>query len=283
MQLRAKFKFDRKGRYAVNAGLFSGNVINGGWNNTGLGTGKTQSNLFLKQLYFVAKPVKEVEFQVGGLGLNNGENTEITGYDNDAYLMGERVIVRAPKSVWFDEISATNGFFGDPLKPSVFQRFHRLDESNYHQFLVRKQVNKRVGFSADYTFEGGRDILRQAIKLQPAIKNVIDTFLFEQYERVSTPNGYGMHVFADKAITKKLTVNAGFARVDRRVLFNADRFPPGERVYASASYKARPDVTFSTILVEGVGPLPTNVSPRTRFEIILTWNVLETLHRHRVF
>src|SRR5436190_19601642 len=94
---RGRFKFDRKAHYGVNFGLFTGNNITGGWNNTGLGTGSGQTNLYLKQLYFYARPIKEIEIQVGGLGLNNGENTEITGYDNDAYMTGERVMVRAPR------------------------------------------------------------------------------------------------------------------------------------------------------------------------------------------
>jgi hypothetical protein len=197
-------------------------------------------------------------------------------------MMGERIALRAPKHVWFDEISATNGFLGDANRPSVFKRFHRLDESNYHQFLVRKQLTKHVGFSADYTFEAGRDILHQAIKLKPAARHFFTTLLFEQYERVSTPNGYGMNASAEKAINKKLTVNAGFARVDRRVLFNADRFPPGKRAYAGAAYRPRPDMTLTTILIEGLGPLATPATPRTRFELIFTWNVLETLHRRHV-
>ena len=114
--VRGRFKFDRKGRYSVNFGLFTGNAITAGWNNTGLGTGRGQTNLYLKQLYFSAKPIKEFEIQAGGLGLNNGENTEITGYDNDAYVTGERVIVRAPQKLYFDEISLTNGYLGDPLQ-----------------------------------------------------------------------------------------------------------------------------------------------------------------------
>jgi hypothetical protein len=227
--------------------------------------------------------VKKIEFQFGGLGITNGENTEITGYDNDAFVTGERVIVRNPKKVFFDEISATNGFLGDAAKPSIFHRLHRLNESNYHQFLVRKQVTKQISFSADYTFEAGRDIFRQAVKFKPQKKYFIDTLLFENYERVSTPNAYGFNVFADKALSKKFVVNGGFARVDRRALFNADRFPPGKRLYMSASYKLIPDLTLTSIIIQGVGKLSAPQTPRTRFEILLSYNLLASLQRHHIF
>jgi len=281
--VRGRFKFDRKSRFTLNFGLFTGNVITGGWNNTGLGTGRGQTNLYFKQLYFSAEPIKELEIQVGGLGLNNGENTEITGYDNDAYVTGERLRIHAPRKLYFDEISVTYGYLGDPIRPSVFQRFHRMNESNYHQVLIRKQIDKHVGVSADYTFETGRDILRQAIKFKPPVKYFFTSLLFEQYERVSTPNGYGMNASAEKVINKRFTVSGGFARTDRRILFNADRFPTGKRIYLGGIYKLRPDLAIGSIIIEGVGPLPTPVTPRRRFEILFNWNVLESLHRHHIF
>ena len=106
---KGKFKFDKKGNYAINAGLFSGNNLTGGWNNTGSGKDKLFTNLYLKQLYLEAKPFKGIELQYGSLYPNRGENTEITSYDNDVYLMGERVSLKRPKNFFFDEVSATYG------------------------------------------------------------------------------------------------------------------------------------------------------------------------------
>src|SRR5215212_2911821 len=110
---RGRFKFDSKGKYSVVAAVATGNNITSGWNLTGWGTGDLQKDFYVKQLFFEAKPIKALAFQIGGITPNNGENTEITGYDNDAYLMGERVRVLDPKKFYFDEISATNGFIGD--------------------------------------------------------------------------------------------------------------------------------------------------------------------------
>lgn len=278
---RARFKFDSKGRYAVHAGLYSGNSINGGWNNTGIGTGKGQSNLYLKQLYFSAKPVKEFEVQYGGIGATNGENTEITGLDNDVYLMGQRIVIRAPKQLYFDEIGVTYAYLGDFNRPSVFKRFKRLDESNYHQFLVRKTVNKRVSFSADYTFEAGRDTLHQAVKVKFAKVPVLDSVLFENYQRIDPDPGYGFNIMGDKVIRKKLTLTAGFAHIDRSIL-NGDRYPRGNRLHFNAAYKIIPEFTLSSIIIQGVGPLATPTTVRTRYELLFTYNILETLRRLKV-
>jgi hypothetical protein len=281
MQLRPRFKFDAKGKYSVGAFVETGNVFNGGWNNTGLGTGDLQTNLYVKHLYFDAKPSKTVEIQVGGIDINRGENSEITTWDNDGYITGERLLVRHPKALWFDEVSATNGYLGDLDHPSIFHRFHRLNESNYHQFLFRKQVTKEVGFSADYTFWQGADIMHEAVRVKPK-DFFLTTVLFEAYHRVSNPEGNGFDAFGERVINKKFTVNGGFARVDRYLIQNADRFPPGKRIYASVFYRPNKEFTFQSGIIQGVGELPTPSTHRTRFEIIATWNVLETLHHHHI-
>lgn len=278
---RARFKFDRKARYVVHAGLFSGNSINGGWNNTGIGTGKGQTNLYLKQLYFSAKPVKEIEIQYGGLGATNGENTEITGLDNDVYLTGQRIVIRAPKKLYFDEIGITYAYLGDFNRPSVFKRFKRLDQSNYHQFLVRKAVNKRVSFSADYTFEAGRDTLHQAVKVKFAKAPVLDNVLFENYQRLDPDPGYGFNLMGEKVIRKKLTLTGGFAHIDRSIL-NGDRYPRGNRLHFNAAYKLNPEFMISSVIIQGVGPLAAPTTVRTRYELLFTYNILETLRRLKV-
>jgi hypothetical protein len=275
---RGKFKFDRKGRYSVNMGLFTGNALTSGWNNTGIGTGRGQSNLYLKHLYFNAKPVKWLEAQIGSFAVNNGENTEITGYDNDAYIMGERVRVRAPKQAYFDEISYTAAFVGAANRPGVFRRMDHFDEWNYHQLLVRKQVSKRVGFSADYTFERPSHTLRQAVRIKVPELRVLDAVLFENYQRVEPDLGYGFNLYGEKALNKKFTLSGGFARIDRPML-NADRFPPGKRVHINSAYKISPEFTVSTALIHGVGHLASAQTPRTRLDIIFTYNFLETLRK----
>lgn len=279
--LRTKLKFDKSGRYGVNAGIFTGTNFISNWNNLGPGTGKPVTNVYVKQLFFDVKPTKKLEVQVGGITINSGENSEATSYDNDNFITGERLVIRAPKHLFFDEISATNAYLGDLTHPSIFNRLHRLNESNYHQLLVRKQATKRIGFSADYTFASGVDTLREAVRIKT--KNLFfNTLLFDSYQRVSMPNGYGFDIFGEKVINNHIIANGGFARIDRRMTLNGDKFPPGKRLYTSFVFKIRPDVTLSPLLVRAVGALPTATTPRMRFDFILTWNVLETLHRHLV-
>ena len=282
LNARGRFKLDRKGKYGVGFGFETGNSITGGWNNLGWGTGDLMTNVYPKQLNFLAKPTKPIEVQVGGIGANNGENTEITGYDNDVYLMGERVIIRAPNRIYFDEVSLTNAFIGDTSTPNVFRRFKRMGESNYHQFLVRKQANKRVSFSADYTFETGIDRLRQAVKVKVPELKFADSLLFENYQQLDPNAGYGFAITGDKKINKRLSLNGGFTKISHS-MFNGDRFPRGERLHLIAYYKVTRELTIDPVIIQAVGPLATPQTHKTRFELIFSYNVLEALHHYRVF
>jgi len=226
--------------------------------------------------------VKWLQVQVGGIAPNNGENSEITGYDNDSYITGERVTLRKVKALYFDEISATNAYIGDVNRPNVFRRFKRLGSSNYHQFLVRKQVSKRVGFSADYTFEGGTDTFRQAVRVSAPEAKVFDILHFENYQRVDPEKGYGFSLWGEKVIRKKLNLSGGFARIDT-TMFNADRFPRGNRFFIGAAYRLTRELTLNPVLIQAVGPLDSPSIPRTRLDVILTFNVLETLRRLKVY
>ena len=279
---RGRFKFDAKGKYSVVGVLTTGNSITSGWNSTGWGTGDVQAEFYVKQLYFEAKPIKPLAIQFGGIAPNNGENTEITGYDNDVYLMGERVSVRDPKKFYFDEISATNGFIGDPTRPNVFRRFKRLGKSNYHQILVRKTINKRASFSADYTFDSGTDMLRQAVKVNVPELKVVDSFRFENYERLDPRPGYGFGLTGEKKVTPKLSFIGGVTKISHAIL-NGDRYQRGTRLYLGGTYKITREFSIFPIIIQAVGPLAAPSIPRTRFEIIAAYNILEALHHYRIF
>lgn len=279
---RGRFKFDRKGKYSVVGIMAAGSNIQSGWNLTGWGTGDFQGDFPVKQLYFEAKPVKQVEVQFGGIAPYNGENSEITGYDNDAYLMGERVRIKSPKKLFFDEISATTAFLGDITKPNVFRRFNRLDTWNYYQILVRKVINKRAVFSADYTYEAGVDTLRQGLKLTIPEVKVLDTLRFENYERIDPNAGYGFGLTAEKKATKKLSFIYGMSDINH-VMLNGDRYQRGTRLFFHAAYKISPELTVGPVFLQAVGPLDGPTRIRSRVEFIATYNVLDALHRLRVF
>jgi hypothetical protein len=279
---RGRFKFDPKGKYSIYLGFFTGDTLTSGWDTTGLGTGDLHTNIYPKLLYFNAKPVKWFELQVGSIGAYNGENTEITGLDNDIYMTGERVQIRSPKNLFFDEISVTNAYLGDVNTPNAFRRFKRLDEANYHQFMVRKQLNKRVGFSADYTFDSGRDTFREAVNVKTPELKVVDRIWFENYQHVDPDHAYGFGLSGEKKLNSRLTLIGGFARLERALL-NGDRFGVGKRLYLTSNYKISRELSFSTALIQGIGSLPSGSTPRTRLDLILNFNLLEMFRHIKVY
>ena len=279
---RWRFKFDSKGKYSVVGQLATGSNIASGWNNTGWGTGDPQGDFPVKLLYFEAKPIKPVEIQFGGIGPNNGESSEITGYDNDFYLMGERVRIKYPKKVFFDEISLTSAFEGDIAKPNVFRRFKRLGEWNYFQVLVRKELNKRVSFSADYTYDRSSDTLRQGVKINTPETKIADFVRFENYQRIDPNPGYGFALTAEKKATNKVNFIYGVSDINH-ILLNGDRYPRGTRVYFHTAYKITPELSVGPVIIQAIGPLEAPNLPRTRFEFIASYNVLGALRRFGVF
>ena len=280
LDLRAHFNFDKKGKYNLYIGVFTGDNIIGGWNNTGIGTGEPEPKPYLKRLFFNAKPVDGIEVRVGGLGMIN-VGTEITGYDNDAYMTGQRFFVRKAKKAYFDEIMVSHGYLGDYETPNVLNRLKRLSKSNYRQFLVRKTLNKHVSFAAEYTFEGGQDFMRQAVNFTLPKSQFLDSVRFENYQRLDPDAGYGFNIFGNKEIYKNLAVGAGFTRIDK-LMINADRFPPGNRIYASMDWKLTREFSVHSMLIHSLGTPPLLHPQRTRFDLIFTFNTLETLRRFKL-
>jgi len=43
-----------------------------------------------------------VEIQYGGLYFDRGQSTEVTSYDYDGYLVGERITLNRPRNFYFD-------------------------------------------------------------------------------------------------------------------------------------------------------------------------------------
>ncbi len=143
--LRARVKFDTPGRYALNLGTFSGSRFTSGWNNTGIGLGDWQKTLAVRTLYFAAQPIAGVEGQYGSMYIVRGESSEITTYDEDGYVIGERVSVRRPKNLFFDEMSATVGYFtGSPAEIGVSKRVKYLERPAELRPLPRRQESRNA-------------------------------------------------------------------------------------------------------------------------------------------
>ena len=280
---KGRLKFDAEGRYSLNAGVATGNNFTGSWNNTGWGTGRGATNLYLKQLFLSAKPVKGLELQYGGLSLLRGESTEITSYDNDAYIVGQRLSLKRPEHVFFDEIAVTYAYLGDITTPNLNKRYHRLQESNYHQFLVSKSFGKRAVVSADYTFQAGTETMREAVKVHTKELRVIDAFRFENYQRMDVNPDYGFAVAGEKTLFKRLTLGGGFASIDPNYGgLNADRFNKGQRLFVSGGFRLSPEFGVSTFLTRAVDN-SFAVSNRTRLDVVFSYDLLRSLQRTGLF
>ncbi len=110
---------------------------------------------YLRELYFSATPVKPVTVEFGSFGIERGYGSEITTFDDDGYIAGERIAVHSPKQLFFDEIQFTNAYFGDFATTNFLDRGSSLKSSNYRQVSAKKKLNDRVAFSADYTWLTG--------------------------------------------------------------------------------------------------------------------------------
>jgi hypothetical protein len=283
--LFGRFKFDAPGRYSLNFGVQSGRRFTAGWNETGVGVKRGNLNLYLKHLYLSAQPIKGVELQYGGFDFLRGAATEITTYNNDGFLTGQRVIVRRPRELFFDEIAYTAGFFGDLTTPNLNRRYHRLKQVNYHQFIVSKKIGERAQASADYTFVGGADILRQAVKVNTPELRVVDSLRLELYERldgnVEGSADAGFALLGEKTLKKKWTITGGYTQIDPRSgNVNADRVFQGKHLYGLLSYQLTPEIAVgvftSRILDEPRQPV---LPVRVRSEVFIRYNLLKALHR----
>lgn len=281
--LFGRFKFDAAGRYSLNFGVQSGRRFTAGWNETGVGVKRGNLNLYLKHLYLWAQPVKGLELQYGGFDFMRGAATEITTYNNDGFLTGQRVIVRRPRELFFDEIAYTAGYFGDLTTPNLNRRYHRLKQVNYHQFIVSKKMGARAQASADYTFANGADILRQAVKLNTPELRVVDSLRLELYERldgnVQGAADAGLALLGEKTLKKKLTLTGGYTQIDPRYgNVNADRVFQGKHLYGLASWQLTPEISVglftSRILDE---PRQPTLPVRVRSEFFVRYNLLKAL------
>ena len=280
-----RVKFDESAKYTLNFGLFTGVRFTSGWDNTGWGINDAQKNLAFKAMYLAAIPIAGVEAQYGGLYIIKGESTELTTYDQDGYVIGQRVSVRRPAQFYLDEISATVAYLApDPREIPISKRTKYLNDTpNYRHFLIDKKFGKRAGVSTDFTVADGARTWRQGLNIKTPEVRVVDTVILELYERTNRTPDQGFAVTLGKALNGKVSVNWGYASIDPRfVPLNADRFHIGNRAFAMVIYTISPEFLASAFITRAIGndiPLP----QRTLSNIVFTYNALPALRRTGLF
>jgi hypothetical protein len=278
---RGKLKFDPRGDYGVGFRFGTGDSFTHSWNATGVGSGDPLKKVYLKELYLTASPWKGVEFQYGGIGFNRGESTEVTSYSNNGYITGERISVRRPDRLFFDEISVSGGYVGDFEEPEVFDRYRHLSRMNYHQFLVLKKVAKNVSVSGDYTMNEGVETLRQAVKIN-LNRRFADSVTFDNYERLEMHPDWGCSVWIQKNPAPRISLNGGFVNIDRNYLnLNSDRLGRGKRFFLIATYNFWRE--FSAGLFAGKAFSNNfSVSNAARFDFLISYDFVKALKRHEI-
>ncbi len=241
---------------------------------------------YARELYFSATPVKPMTVEFGSFGIERGLATEITTFDDDGYLSGERIRFHDSKHFFFDEVGFTSAFFGDIATPNLFDRGSSLKKFNYRQLFVKKRLNQRLGFSGEYTWQAGTQTLRQAALIEVKESRIVDSVRFESYERLnavsfagiaqsplgpiaalSIPGASGFAIAARKNLGK-LSGDVGYASIDKDYAvysgyrfptvigfpLNGDSYGQGNRPFMHASYTIAPGVAAFGFYTHEIGP-----------------------------
>jgi hypothetical protein len=278
-QFKARLKVDRAGAYSVNVAVGTGNGFVKGWNNTAFGTPNGfSSSLFVKQFFASASPVKGIEIQAGGLGFVRGENSEITSYDNDGYMVGERVTIKRPRTLHVDELSVTVGYLGDSATPALWQRLHRVAEQNYSQVFAARRFSARLSSSADVTTVAGATTVRTGFKLDTP-DHLFDSIRFEQYARVNGNSAYGYLIGGERVVARRFTLSAGLVDIDKDYGgLNCDRFGSGRRWFTTDTIAIGRELSAQIFYTHSVANGYT-VQNRQALQLLLTYNVAKGLQR----
>ena len=271
--LKLRLNLDRGAKYSLSAVALNGDTFTAGWNLRGLGARST-NRVFVKQLFVTAKPRKGVEFQYGGLPIVRGESSEITSYDNDGYMMGQRLTLAPKRGV--DELTVTAGYLGDLRSPSVMTRWHRLSEVNYGQLLVKKKFNERLTASADFTTDDGERTLRQALAIRPSAG--VDLIRLEAYERLNGSSGVGGAITVEKPFGRT-RLAATFASVDDRYRsVNGDRYQRGQRLSLTSTTSIARDVTLQVFVTRALDE-DIAMPNRTRVDVLIRYELADLLRQ----
>jgi hypothetical protein len=269
--------------------------------------------IYLRQLYMSATPFKQATFEYGGLGIERGESTEITTFDNDGYIAGGRLRLHDPDHLYFDEVDATFADLAGALTPNFFARGDDLANANYSQLMVRKKFG-RLTTSADLTLLRSTHTFREAGKYKlpamhfPALHvtslQIIDTARLEMYQRSNSTTLYGLHYsngagFAftgSKTIDKRITLEGGYAHIDKYYgvytgdpfliavgfAWNSDSFMTGSKAFTRGSVKVAPGASFFGFFSHEVSPYQFYITNHSTAEGGITFDFADLLHRTHV-
>ena len=177
----------------------------------------------------------------------------------------------------------TAGYLGDLRTPNVIKRFDRWDEHNYTQVLVGKKIGAHVSLSADWSDIDGISTLRQAARVSTKQWLPVDMIRFENYQRIEGTTGYGFAISAERALHPRVIMAGGYADIDEHNgTLTGDRYFVGKRVFVEPRITVLPELTLSFFYTQAfANDFP--VDNDTRFDAVLSYNVLRALQRIRAW
>jgi len=231
-------------------------------------------NFYVRDLYASVSPIKQLTVEFGSIQIERGYSSEITTFDDDGFIAGERVRLH-DAHLGVDEISFTSAYLGDVVTPNFFERGTRLKQSNYRQLAAKKLLNSHVAVSAEYNWLNGTDTVREAALFKVPESKVLDEVHVELYQRLNTvtfpgvaasflgpvapepiKGGEGFAVFVAKKVGP-VSGDLGYDTVDShygvylnsRFLedvgfsLNGDSYSTGNRIFGHMSIKMNPVVS----------------------------------------
>jgi hypothetical protein len=278
VQFRAALLIDPAGRYRLHAGLATGSGFRSGWNSTGIGTGDGTARISLTQLFVSAEPVDGVAVEYGSLPPARGQSTEITTYDNDAYITAGRLRLHRPREAFFDDVIVSVGYGGYLDRPFVFDRTGAFSRQNYWQLLASKQVVSGLTVSTEYSEIEDDGMLRQGGTWR-VDEGLVDSVRAEYGIRLRGGSHATAFAFSGEKQIARVTVEAGYAHVDPIFgVLNGDPYGAGNRVFADGSVALPLDLAASWFVQKEISP-PVTSANGVRFDLVLRWNVLNALKR----
>ena len=278
--LRAHVNVDAKKRVTLNAGAFTGATFISTWNSLGIGPGDFDPHHhYVKQLYVAAIPYKGWEAQYGSLYVRKGEEDEITSYDEDGYVIGERLSIKPSRAFHVDEVVLTRGNIGPFNEPNAFSRWRDPSHANYSQVLVTKRFSPAVAGSLEYTTRSGGDAFHAGVTVRLPKRSPIGTLRYEQYRRMTIHPAAGFAVWGDRQLPGKVRVQGGYDTVDQFFGgWNADRIQNGRHVFAVAQV---PLGAGFGLQVFGTRALSSSyaISIKSRVDVTVNYDVLSAFHR----
>jgi hypothetical protein len=217
---------------------------------------------YVRDLYLSATPIKAVTLEFGAIPIERGMGSEITTFDDDGYISGERIRVHAPEFLFFDQIAVTTAYLGDVFFPNFFDRYDRLSQWNYRQALLEKDFGSRFKASTDFTWLVGTRTMREAGLVHIPESVALDSVRVELYQRLNDSSlpGYqakaadGYAITASRTFAKRYTLEGGYASIDddygvysgdgtvaaSGFALNGDAYQVGQRFFWRANVKLAP-------------------------------------------